>query len=238
MVEGHPLPSIVPSILVCDSDSLFQLLIANLISPLRELKRLYGVQPVITEEVEIELRSNQRYGKRVEPSVIKAISKGILVVLTPYSLRKLIGLSADVYYPAIQSLGTKYKLHVQTGEAYSHAAGVVLNVPLMSNDFDAIRKLMLNSHKVAVPTIRAFDLLVFSYQGGIIRSVDCDNFCHQMRLERNEYLPKEFQHASFSDGIKLFCPRLLDCDFPPIGSEESNPQPFKTRLLLRKIAKT
>ncbi|MBZ5494456.1 MAG: hypothetical protein LAO76_26325 [Acidobacteriia bacterium] len=151
-------------------------------------------------------------------------------------MKKLIGPSADVYFPAIQGLGAKYKLHVQPGEAYSHAVGVILNAPVMSNDFDAIRKLMLNGHDVAIPTIRAFDLLVFGYQSGILREADCDNFRHQMALERNEYLPKEFRNASFADGLPQFCPRLLDGDRAVVGAEEADLKPFKTRLLIRRTA--
>jgi hypothetical protein len=221
-----------PKLLVCDSDALFQLFITNIISPLKELKRLYGVQPVITQEVELELFSNQRYSKRVGPSVQKSISKGTLVVLSPHTLRSLIGPAAEVYYPAVQALGAQYRLRVQKGEAYSHATGVILKVPAMSNDFEAIRLLTTNECEVAAPTIRSFDLIVFAHHIGVLKDTDCDGFRKQMNMERNEYIPKEFRNASFKDGLPFFCPRILDGRTPPIGLDEIEPRPFKKRILV------
>jgi hypothetical protein len=172
------------------------------------LKRVYGIQPVIPPEV--ELRSLTKYAKRIDAPLTKALKNSTLLVLTHAACRNLYGSAADALHPAIQSLGARYRI-VGPGEAYCHAAGVTLGVPVLSNDRKAVLFLSRKGLSVGVPTLSAFDLLIFGYQIGCLREQDCDGFRYQMlERERNESVPAEFRNASVKDGLTRYTPRLLD----------------------------
>lgn len=220
-----PAPRENPKCLACDTDALIQILISNLLQPIRELKRSYAVQPVITPEVEIELRSVTKYAKRIDAPLTKALKNGVIRVLSQHVLREIYPSAADALYPAIQSLGARYRI-VGAGEAYSHATAVTLQIPVLSNDQMALGLLTQRGFAVGVPTLSAFDLVLFGYQIGCLREADCDSFKYQMlERERNEFIPREFRHSSVNDGLRKFVPRLLDGDLDPIGAASSPGRP-------------
>ena len=96
--------------LACDTDALIQILISNLLQPLRELKQHYSIQPIITPEVEIELRSPSKNAKRIDAPLTKALKNRVVRILSHDVLREIYGTTADAFYPAIQSLGARYRI--------------------------------------------------------------------------------------------------------------------------------
>jgi hypothetical protein len=96
--------------LACDTDALIQILISNLLQPLRELKQHYSIQPIITPEVEIELRSLSKNAKRIDAPLTKALKNRVVRILSHDVLREIYGTTADAFYPAIQSLGARYRI--------------------------------------------------------------------------------------------------------------------------------
>ena len=227
------LPAQNPKLLVCDSDALIQLFIGNALQPLRELKRQFGVQPVITPEVELELRSLQKYAKRIDAPLTKSLNHQTIVVLSPAWIQAHLGSAADPLYAAAQALGSRYHGIVGAGEAYSHAACVTFRVPMLSNDRNAVRFLVKKGWATSSPPLRAFDLVVFGFQIGCMREQDCDAFRHQMTTqERNEAVPDEFRNRSFADGLPLFTPLLLDGSRPWIGAAATTGEAPHDRTLV------
>jgi len=132
-----------PALLLCDTDVLIQLFLANELRPLKELKRIFGVQPAVVAEVaDIELRWNGRYRARFVGETEKALRSGVLERLDPAAFQGYLG-GAPVgsSWAQFQTLGVEYARHVQRGEAYTFAAAISLGMPAISNDFRAIETL-------------------------------------------------------------------------------------------------
>lgn len=226
-----------PPFLICDSDALIQFFIAREFGPFRELKKSYCVQPAIVSEVELEICSTKKFGNRFDALLTKAISSGTIQVLDQTSLQSYLvspvthsGV-ANATWASIQSLGAQYRLHVGRGEAYTHAAAFILGLPAMSNDLSALITLRTNGFAVPSPVLRGFDLLVFSYQIAILTEAECDSFRKSLLQER-EGIPAAFKAASFANGLKQFCPRLLDSSKPPVGAQHSSGPAYTQQLLL------
>lgn len=56
-----------PAILPCDTDALVQFFLADEIRPFRHLKDVYGIQPTIVQEVDLELRWLGKYKDKFVP---------------------------------------------------------------------------------------------------------------------------------------------------------------------------
>src|ERR1700693_5162549 len=131
-----------PGLLICDSDVLVQFFLSNELRPLRDLKVLFGIQPAIVQEVDAELRWLGHYGSRFVPQLEKSLKNGLLVRLDKVLFQSLLGKAPPgTSWETFQSLGARYLGFVDKGEAYSHAAGVVLGLPVASDDFRAIEVL-------------------------------------------------------------------------------------------------
>jgi hypothetical protein len=176
-------------------------------------------------EVEIELRSNRKYGSRLAPAIQRTQRANRLRTLDYTDLSKFDAAKfnqraiATAVRHSIQRIGDANKLRVDTGEAYSHAAAVVLGTPLVSNDFNAIRTLVRARHDVAIPTLRFFDIVCFGYWKQWLTEAQCNRICKDLRHEA-EHLPKAFAKSSFKVGLGSFSPRLV-----PMGQEtDTNPQ--------------
>src|SRR6266481_952043 len=187
-----------PRLIICDSDALIQLFIANQLQPLKDLRNLYGIQPAVVQEVDIELRWLGHYRDRFVPQLDKALFQS-LVSAAP----------AGASWSAFQSIGAQYFGYVDKGEAYSHAAGVVLGVPTVSNDFRAIQLLQSQMMNLPAPVLRSFDLLAFALACGTLRIQDCEN-ARSALLAANEWVAKAFKSTSFEKGLPNFGCRLKD----------------------------
>jgi hypothetical protein len=204
-----------PAILPCDSDVLTQLFISQEIRPLKFLKASYGIQPVIVQEVDLELRWLKKYKDKFVPQLDKAIKSGVLRVLDQAHFQSLLSdAPVGASWAGFQSLGAQYEGHIHRGEAFTFAAGVTLNLPVVSNDFHAIKTLEANLLTLPTPVLRSFDLLTFSYQIGHLDLKTCENIRTEL-LKNGEGLPSAFMHSSFGDGAKNFRPRLHDGVAPP-----------------------
>lgn len=224
-----------PPLLLCDTDALFQYFIAGLRIPFQELKKTYGIQPAIVPEVEIEIRSNRKYGTRCRASYGKAISSGAVQILDQKTLQEYLSkLSASVTYTGVQTLGAKYYQRVGRGEAYTFATAVSLGVPALSHDISAIRVLGEQGFEVPSPVLQLYDLLVCCYQTGVLTESDIDN-ARKLLLKEGEWMPAAFKNSSFVDGLKSFCPRLLDNSKAPVGAISPPGPPHRRRIHIASI---
>ncbi len=199
-----------PRLIICDSDALIQLFIANQLQPLKDLRNLYGIQPAVVQEVDIELRWLGHYRDRFVPQLDKAVKSGLITRLDKALFQSLVSAApAGASWSAFQSIGAQYFGYVDKGEAYSHAAGVVLGVPTVSNDFRAIQLLQSQMMNLPAPVLRSFDLLAFALACGTLRIQDCEN-ARSALLAANEWVAKAFKSTSFEKGLPNFGCRLKD----------------------------
>jgi len=213
-----------PSLLICDSDVMVQLFIAAELRPLRELKNLYGIQPAIVQEVDVELRWVGPYGGRFVPQLDKAIKSGLIQRLDKALFQSCISTAPlGASWAAFQSLGAVYLGFVDRGEAYTHAAGVVLGLPTASDDYAAIEVLRYQMQNLPCPILRSFDLLAFALQTGILEIKECENV-RSCLLRENRWVPAAFKHKSFAEGMANFRLRLRDTRF----ASHADPQPPAT----------
>jgi hypothetical protein len=198
--------------LVCDTDALIQVFLASQGELLKKLWRIYGIKPVITEAVERELlRPGHRNDRLFQPQAQKALDNGALVLLDEHSLGSFTSNDPHTTYISIQIEGRKNNNHIGPGEAYSHATGVVLRAPVMSNDMKAIAVADRVGLKTAKPTVRAYDLFVLFHQIGELSDRDCDDIRKSL-ISFKENPHPAFAERKFIDGLTKFCPRLVDAD--------------------------
>ena len=214
MVAGSPPRPDDCRTLVCDTDALIQIFLSGQGELLKKFKKLYGIQCVITESVEVELHGPRMKNSALFlPQVRKALQNNALMVLDQHSVGSFTSNDPHTTYLSIQVMGRKNNLHLGKGEAYSHAAGVVLRVPVMSNDMKAIVVADRTGLPTGKPTIRAYDLFVLFHQIGELSSGDCDE------IRKTLTAVKETPHSSFSgrkfdEGLLRFHPRVVDSHVP------------------------
>lgn len=214
-----------PPVLLCDTDALVQVFITREFRPLRRLKDLYGIEPVILPEVENELSVVKN--SRFDFDVRKALSNGTLQVFDQSLLGRRFAATGvpaatiGAAWSSIQSLGASYYRHVGRGEAYTHAAAVFLGAPVLSHDLRAVNVLLGVGHRVGTPFLRWLDLLVLFYQVGVLKAEECDR-ARQILVREKEWVPPEFMHSSFVSGLIHFSPRLVDAVAPAVGAPASS----------------
>lgn len=226
-----------PAFLFCDTDAVIQFLLVGEVRPFRLLRSKYSIQPVVVPEVEIELQSNKRFGKRIAPELRKALANDLLRVLdksvleTHYGGQLAGSMAAAAAMVQIAKQGREYEKHVDFGEAYTHAAALVVNVPAMSHDLNALETLIAVGLPVPTTVLRAFDLITLCNQVNDMSEHDCNGFRDFLMGER-EYVPKCFRNKSFGDGLNDFYPRICDSSYAAIGGAGGATSPFSTVILL------
>jgi hypothetical protein len=225
-----------PHLLLCDTDSLIQLFLTaphnNNLIPLRSLKDDYGIQPTIVAEVETELMWSRKFGSRFVPQLKKALGNGLFEILDATTLsRHIPGHLAKGVFEACQNLGQQYNRHADRGESYTLAAAVTLGEPALSNDKSALDALDYNGMALPSPVLRLFDLLVFSYQIGVLGEKECDMTRKEL-VQLREHVPGAFRNASFVKGLAGFCPRILDGAAAPVGSRPAPGPGYAAQVLL------
>ncbi len=152
-------------------------------------------------EVDIELRSNKKFGALIKPKLDKALKSGLLKLLGASDLDRL---AADGSNPVtladIRLLGADYALDVGKGEAYTHAAGVLLDTPVVSNDMSAIRVLEAKDKKLPPTIFRSFDLFGFLVSEGCISVAIAERILRELKAQA-EWMPPDLKHRSFEDGL-------------------------------------
>lgn len=228
-----------PAIIPFDADVLFQLFLGcPQLGPLRHLHNEFGVQPVLVQEVEMELRQHRLLGPRCEPILDKALGHQTLEVVDSGVVSKVLGSPASNVTLAMlekfNGLGGRLRKHVGAGEAHTHAFGVTFDVPVFSNDARCLRTLAANSLPAAAPVLRFFDLVVLCRQDGHLDEKECEQIRKTLRSE-GEGLHSAFEHNSFKDGLNRFVPRLIANDKPLLGdSGPLSPSPDEVRLFLKR----
>lgn len=191
-----------PALLLCDSDALTQFFLANELRPLRQLKDLYGIQPAVVQEVDLELRWVGKHRDRFVPQLDKALKSNVLCVLEPPYFQSLLSTApVGASWAAFQSLGAQYDGHIGPGEAYTFAAAVTLNLPALSNDFSAIKTLESNMLTLPTPVLRSFDLLAFCFQNGLLELKACEAARGEL-LKNGEGLPKHSCILHLKTGLR------------------------------------
>jgi hypothetical protein len=115
-------------------------------------------------------------------------------------LRPSDGGSSSISLADIRELGAEYNLDVETGEAYTHAAAILLDVPSVSNDANAIRILEARGRVLPPTILRSFDLFGFFYLEQYLNERDVEDIRETLR-SYNEWLPAPMKNASFKDGL-------------------------------------
>jgi hypothetical protein len=224
-----------PIFLLGDSDVVVQILITGLTPKLHLFRREYGIQPVITEAVDSELPGllRARFADRLA-GFDKALRVRSIVVLTEEYLSGPCGDKASIVYERLNALGDQLsEVGIGRGEAYSHAAGIHLRVPVVSNDKEALHRLRSAAAGCPDHVFRFFDLVVFLHQIGELSTSECNNIRQQL-IGRDEHVPACFAGHSFEDGLLHFFPRLLDSDFEYIGSRTAVDARLDRTLYIRR----
>ena len=207
-----------PDLLLVDTDSLLQLLIAGEMRLLRFLKKRFRIQPAVVEAVEAEVRKSKKFRAQFTKELQKAIDNETVLVIDSRTIPAFVSRSPAAVFDAIQTNGLDYEQRgLDYGEAYTFAAGVALDVPVISNDMNAILTAQRRGIRLPRYLLRTYDLIVLSHQIGDLTAGDCDAI-RQTLLQRNEFVPAAFERSSFVNGLGKFYPRLLDSSKQSIGS--------------------
>jgi hypothetical protein len=196
-------PSASDVVFIYDTDALTQILIAGQQNLLQLLRADFGVDSFIMSEVEVELRSKPKLAGLIRPQLEKALKAGWLKILSAKyldQLRPANGESSSVSLADIRELGAEYNLDVETGEAYTHAAAILLDVPSVSNDWNAIRTLEARGRVLPPTILRSFDLFGFFYLEQYLNDREVEEIRKTLN-SYNEWLPKSMKNASFKDGL-------------------------------------
>lgn len=210
-----------PKLIVFDTSALLLLIATEQIGILRLLRGNYGVQPAIVQAVESEalynLTSVPKFRGRQE-QLSKAVKNGTLLLLDRAGLAPLVGGNVDSWARQLESEGERLHAMVDRGEAFSHAASIVLGVPIATNDVTAVRRLLKNGEAIPRPIIRFWDLVVLAHQIGSIDEAACDRVRQTFPKLKEKTLPC-FTGRSYSEGLPMFYPRLVCAQHQLIGAD-------------------
>ncbi len=185
-----------------DSDALMQILLAGQERVFSLLLADFGVSSFIMSEVEVEVRSNRKLGALVRIPFETVLKNRSLKILATSDLDKLSsGMPAPISLADIRQVGRDLALYVGAGEAFTHAAGALLDTPTVSNDANAIRTLELNGKQLPPRIFRSYDLFAFLYDEGYIDIRAAERSLKALKIQ-NEWIPKCLLHSSFEDGIR------------------------------------
>lgn len=206
-------------LLFCDTDCLIQLFLVRQVGLLKWLRTRYDLRSIVVPEVENEVVWHRKFADKFEPDFKKAVAACVIAVFD-YSQPE-VQLSSMFAPPqaaaaarAIQGTGRGYALRVGNGEAYSHAAGVHLGMPLLSHDKSAIDTLLTGRLQTAAPVLRVFDLICLAYRQNQIAEKQCDVIRQTLR-QAGEFLPAAFRNASFVNGLRSYDQRLFETTDTP-----------------------
>lgn len=224
-----------PPLIVGDTSSLTQLVIAEDATVLRALKQSYGIQIAITEAVEAELRRVIRYKFPSKESFLrKALSSKVFSVIDKTLLISLGYKAVPALLEQMDQLGEKFHRRVDRGEAYTHAASNVLGAPTLSQDIAALWQLVNDGIDVQRPVLRAFDILIFGAQANVCDLESCAR-ARKHLLKAKETVLACFENCSVADGLPNFYLRICDADLDILGAQ----QPiglFDERIFVRKTS--
>jgi len=166
-----------PLFIILDTSVLLQLIATDQFPLLRCLRSEYRLQSAIVNAVESEtlhILTTVRKFMGQQDSFKKALFNGTISLIDRQSLDMVVGTGVDAILRQIDSEGQRLNLRVDRGEAYTHAAGSVLNVPVATNDYSAVSRLLRDDENIPRPILRFWDLIVFGLQIGHLDESSCD----------------------------------------------------------------
>lgn len=190
-----------PEYLLCDTDALLQVFITKQGRLLVHLRQQYGVTAGVLPEVESEISYHSKFKTAFEPVLQKFLRSGNVMVVDSPEVRRLLaargisGPELEQQFRAIWARGQRYGLRVGKGEAYSHAVGSTLKLPLMSHDWKAVETLARINEPVAVPVVGFFDLLALAYHDGALDERECQRAVRDL-IANGERVPPLFRTSS------------------------------------------
>lgn len=213
-----------PLFLILDTSVLLPLIATDILKAI--LPGLYDtfrvasvVHPAVKGEAEFHLARNRKFLGQQE-QLNKAFKKGTVSVLERGFLEKWFSrAAADALLDQIDQEGERLNVRVDRGEAYSHAASIVLGVPIVTGDQRAVRAMLNAGEPLPRPVLRFWDLVALGFQCGWMDANGCDRVRQRLR-EIGESLPPWLQHRSFQDGLCEFYPRLVSASCPVVGSPD------------------
>lgn len=186
---------------IFDSDALIQIFITGQQELLRILLEDYGVSCYLMNEVEVELRKNLKFSSLIRPKLEKALKHKYISLLSSSELERLAPPDTEpVSLAEIRELGQEYAMEIGPGEAFTHAAAILLDVPSVSNDMNAIKILEARGRRMPRTILRSFDLFAFSYMEKHLTTHEAEHIRKDL-LAQGEWVPPSIKHASFEDGV-------------------------------------
>lgn len=235
-VQGSDSLQPKPKVILFDSSVVLQIIATGQFGILRSLRSDFGVQAAIVPAVESEVlaivESVGKFRGRRE-QFKKALRNKTLAIIDRNLLVPFLGGAADSWLRQIDSEGTRLYDFVDRGEAFTHAASMLLNVPVATNDTRAVSKLVRQGEIIPRPILRFWDLVVFSYQAAWLTANECDAI-RQFLDKLGERNHPCFTGHSFQDGLPHFYARLACSDQQLIGSNQPQ-EKFDERMVLARL---
>lgn len=226
-------PQSNPRLIIIDSSVLLQLIATEQFPVLRLLQSDFGVQPAIVQAVEAEvaciLQNVPKFRGRRD-QLKKAIGNKTLAIVDRDLLAPILGGSTDAWIRQMESEGVRLYSMVDRGEAFTHAASMVLNAPCATNDTSAIYRLLRGGERIPRPIFRFWDFVVFAHQVGLLDAGACDKI-RQFLSKIGEWPHPCFKNCSFQDGLPYFYARLVCAGRPTVGASQPQ-EKFDEKLLL------
>lgn len=225
-----------PQFIVIDSSVVLPLIATDQVGILRLFRGDYGIRPVIVQAVESEVFYNLRNVPKFrgrEEQFRKALGNNTLVILDRGALAPFVGSNVDSWIRQMESEGQRLYAMVDRGEAFTHAASIVLGAPVATSDMSAVHRLLRNGEDIPRPIIRFWDLVVFAYQVGRLDEAACDRI-RQTFPRLKEKTLQCFTDRSYIDGLTMFYPRLVCLAHQPVGADQPQER-LDERLLLRPV---
>ena len=226
-----------PTLLLFDTSTLMQILVSEHFPLLRHLRSDFGVQSIMVPAVESEalylVESGPPRFRGRQEQLKKAITNRTIAVVSKETLAPFYGTSSESWLRQIDLEGMRLYGVVDRGEAFTHAASMILDALVVSNDTTAVTRLLRDNEPIPLPVLRFWDLIVFGHQIGFLEEGDCDR-TRQFLKKIGERQPTCFSDCSYLDGLKRFYARLADPTKPSLGA--AHPQErHDTRVQIRRL---
>lgn len=211
-----------PKLIIIDSSVLLQFIATEQFGILRLLRSDFGVQPAIVQAVESEasciLQNVPKFRGRLE-QLKKAVGNKTLAIVDRDLLAPILGSAAEAWIRQMESEGDRLYSVVDRGEAFTHAASMVLNVPTATNDTTAVTRLLRGGETIPRPILRFWDFVVFAHQAGLLDAAACDKV-RQILHKMGEWQHPCFTNCSFDDGLPRFYARLVRAGWQTVGASQ------------------
>jgi hypothetical protein len=198
-----------PWTILYDTDAVIQIIIGEYSQIFRDLESGFGVKSRMTSVVDFELRNNKKYKSRVVPYLDQLIRSKRLGILSAEEVKEISDKLGTIVTPqSIRAKACEYETVCGPGEASTHAAGVLLQIPVVSNDKRAYNGLSARAKALPPFVLHVFDLFVFSAHEGLL-SKQVGERLRSNLTNAGEGIHPHFEKQSFETGCATF-PRFVE----------------------------